>query len=71
MADVPYVPPELLDRDVDLEYRSYLSAVTRTKLEVLRLRAPRALLRYDERWFGRYLITRYLYETTILTITLQ
>lgn len=62
MSSAPYETPELLDRDVDMVHRSYLSAVTRTNLEVLRLRTPRDLLRLDERWFGRYVFTLYLNE---------
>ena len=53
MAAGHVATPELLDPNIDSGHRSYLSAVHRATLTVLRTRPPRQLLWLDQRWFGR------------------
>jgi len=53
MAARHVATPELLDPNIDSGHRSYLSAVQRVQLTVLRPRPPRELLWLDQHWFGR------------------
>ena len=45
--------PVLLDKDIDVGHRSFLSAVQHKELQPLRPRPPRELLLLDERWTDR------------------
>ena len=53
MAAGHVATPELLDPNIDSGHRSYLSAVERVQLMVVRPRSPRELLWLDQCWFGR------------------
>ena len=53
MAAGVHGTPELLDPHIDSGHRSYLSAVKRVELTVLRPRPPAQLLWLDQRWVAR------------------
>jgi hypothetical protein len=54
-ANVPYMAPELFDRDIDLTHCSYHITMEHAHLDPLRLCAGREILYRDVCWTGRYI----------------